>query len=187
MSERSFKQAQQRYARIRQHAYALARDDAFATGRVDAPLRLADCDPYTLSVWKTTWAGPHPSGWGGWDWEPLLRRAWKHPSAFHLAIWSDRILCGLAVGRVSDRDPAGLRHAVSIDFIESAHDPHHPLHGNIAVLATSAADAYGHALGARWLRLIQPLPGVVTLYTNLGFDVVREGDRVLYCERRIEP
>ncbi len=183
----SFKRAQERYARIRRAAYAIARDDALARELTDASLRLADCDQYTLAIWRTTWAGPHPTGWGTWDWEALLRRAWKHPSAFHLAIWSGKVLCGLAAGRISNRDRHGLRRAVSIDFIESAHDRHHPLRGSIAALATGAAEAYGRALGAHWLRLVQPLPGVLTLYTSLGFGIVREGDRVLYCERRIEP
>src|SRR5690349_15229613 len=104
MRDPAFQRAQQYYARLRQSAYDLVRDDALASALVTVPLRLADCDPHTLSVWRTNWTGPHPSGWGGWDWEPLLRRAWRHPSAFHLAVWSGKTLCGLAVGRVSDRD-----------------------------------------------------------------------------------
>lgn len=185
MSDSSFRQAQERYARIRAATYTQARDDALASGRIDAPLRLAECDRYTLSVWKSAWAGPHPSGWGAWDWEPLLRRAWRNPAAFHLAVWSGKVLCGLAVGRVSRKDGKGIRLAVSIDFIASAHDPRHPLRGNIAWLATSAGEAYGRALGAQWLRLLQPLPGVLPLYTRLGFSVVGDNDQVLYCERRI--
>lgn len=187
MADPSFRRAQQYDARLRKSAYALVRDDAVATGLVSAALRLADCDPHTLSVWRTEWSAPHPSGWGGWDWEPLLRRAWRHPSAFHLAIWSGKILCGLAVGRVSDRDRSGRRNAVSIDFIESAHDPRHPLRGAIASLVIDAANTYGRALQASHVRLVEPLPGVLSMYERLGFGTVWQQGRALYCERRIEP
>jgi hypothetical protein len=96
-------------------------------------------------------------------------------------------LCGLAVGRASVRDRNGVRAALAIDYIEGAHDRHHPLRGMIVLLATSAAEAYGRAIGARSLRLMQPLPHILHLYTRLGFHVVREMNKALYCERRIEP
>jgi hypothetical protein len=172
MPDSSFQRAQQRYAQIRRLAYARARDQIIASGHIEAPLRLAECDAHALAVWKTAWTDPHPSGWGGWDWEPLLRRAWRNPAAFHLAIWSDRRLCGLAVGRVSDRDREGLRATLAIDYVEGAHDRDHPLRGKIVWLATTAAEAYGRALGAQWLRLMQPLPHILHLYTRLGFTIV---------------
>jgi hypothetical protein len=172
---------------MRRVAYSAARDHAIAAGHLHAPVWLTDSDLHTLSVWKASWTEPHPSGGGGWDWEPLLRRAWRNPAAFHLAIWSDKLLCGLAVGRVSDRDKDGGRAALAVDYIEGAQNPHHPLRGKILLLATSAAEWYGRALGARSLRLMQPLPHILHLYTRLGFGVVAEMNRVLYCERRIEP
>jgi len=187
MQDPSFRRAQQYYARLRQSAYALVQADALASGMVRVPLRLADCTAYTLSVWQQAWAGSHPSGWGGWDWGPLIRRAWRRPASFHLAIWSKDTLCGLAVGRVPDRNPDGSRSVVFIDYLESAHDPGHPLRGSIAILATSAAHAYGRLLQAGAVRLKDPLPGVIALYAGLGFGPVYEGERVLYCERRIEP
>lgn len=187
MQDPSFRRAQQYYARLRQSAYALVQADALASGVVSVPLRLTDCTAYTLSVWQQTWTGSHPSGWGGWEWELLLRRAWKHPAAFHLAIWSSDTLCGLATGRVPKRHPEGIRSVVFIDYLESAHDPRHPLRGSIATLATSSAHAYGRLLQAGAVRLKEPLPGVIALYAGLGFRPVYEGERVLYCERRIEP
>jgi hypothetical protein len=187
MSDPFLQRAQGRYARIRRASYAAAHAFVLASGRVSAPFRLAECDPHTLSVWKAMWTGPHPSGWGGWNWEPLLRRAWRNPADFHLAIWSGKVLCGLAVGRASDANRNGSRSALSVNYIEGAHDVRHPLRGSIIFLATSAAEAYGRAIGAHSLRLMQPLPHILHLYTRLGFDVVTGGNGVLYCERRIEP
>ena len=108
-----------------------------------------------------------------------MRRVWKHPSGFHLAVWSDSTLCGLAVGRVSDRNREGGRNSISVDFIESAHDPAHPLRGLIAPLVIDAADTYGRALDARCLRLMQPLEGVLPLYESLGFTTVWQQGRAL--------
>jgi hypothetical protein len=183
----AFRWAQEHYARIRRTAYAAARDEALASGRVTVPLRLAECDRHALSVWRATWVGPHPSGWGSWDWEQLASSARKRTSAFHLAIWSGDLLCGLAVGRVSDRDQQGHRNAISIHFIESAHDRHHPLRGQVASLAITAAEAYGRLLGVPLLRLAHPLPGVLNRYLDLGFTPVLKRTAVVYCERRIEP
>jgi hypothetical protein len=183
----AFRRAQEHYARLRRTAYAIACGEALASSLVTVPLRLAECDRQALVVWRATWTGQHPSGWGSWNWEQLVSSARKRTSAFHLAIWSGDVLCGLAVGRVSDRDRQGRRNAVSIHFIESAHDRHHPLRGKIASLATGAGEAYGRLLGVPHLRLVQPLPGVLQRYLDLGFTPVLKGTAVVYCERRIEP
>lgn len=74
-----------------------------------------------------------------------------------------------------------------IQFVESAHDPVHPLLRKIAYLVAAAATGYGRILGAEWLRLMDPLPGVLGRYEEMGFRTVREKGQVLYCERRIEP
>lgn len=185
MQDPSFRRAQQQYARIRETAYAIAREDAIITGSVRVPLRLAQGTPYAISVWRTMWTGSHPTGWGGWDWESLFRHAWKDPSAFHLSIWSGPALCGLAVGRASRRTAGGVRKFVAVEYIESAHDRHHPLRGSVASLTTSAAHAYGRLLSAEWVRLINPLPGVIGLYGSLGYELVTPESGVLYCERRI--
>lgn len=187
MRDPSFRKAQQYYAQLRQAAYAEVRGDALATGYVRVPLRLADCTARALAIWRETWTEPHPSGWGNWDWEALMRRAWKHPAWLNLAIWSGNLLCGLAVGRVSNRTRTGVRSTISIDFIESAHDLAHPLRGLIAPLVIDVASTYGRATGAEFLRLTEPLPGVVPLYERHGFTPVLQRARVLYCERRIEP
>ena len=187
MPDPGFSRAQQQYARMRAAAYAPVQQDAIALGRTPNSLRLADCTPRTLAVWRSTWSGPHPAGAGGWDWETLLRRAWRNPASFHLAIWSGKTLCGLAVGRVGPRNRDGRRNAILLDFIESVPDRQHPLRGAIAYLATSAVHAYGRILKAEAVRLMDPLPGAMRIYQDLGFDVVSSDGRVLYCERRIDP
>lgn len=183
----AFRLAQQNYARRRRIAYAVVQDEAVRSALVRADVRLVETDERALEAWRATWSGPHPTGQGSWDWERLLRRAWRRPSAFHLAIWSGERLCGLAVGRVSKRRPAGVRHTVSVHFIESSHDRGHPLRHAIAPLVIGAAEAYGRLLGASRIRLVDPLPGAVPLYEALGFGIAKKAEQSVYWERRIQP
>jgi hypothetical protein len=187
MSDPRFRRAQQQYARIRAAAYRLTAESAVVTGLVAPPVRMADCDRHALSVWRTTWKEPHFSGSGGWNWESLLRRAWRDPAALHLALWSERTLCGLVVGRASRPLPDGRRLRISIECMESAPVLDHPLRGVIAFLAIDAAERYGRAFGAERLRIVEPLPGVLGLYARYGFAPVWEQGHAVYCERRIEP
>lgn len=179
--------AKQYYARTRKRAFDSVVRDAVGSGAIRVPLRLAETDAATVTAWRARWRSGHPSGFGNWDWERILQRAWRRPSAFHMAVWSGDDLCGLAVGRLSKRRPLGVRHTLSLHFMESAHDERHPLRHFIAKLVIAAADAYGRLAGASRLRLIEPLPGVVRYYEDLGFTVVRKAGQPVYCERRILP
>lgn len=179
--------AKQHYAGPRQVAYSRVQYEAVQTSFVRAPLLIRDTDEHTIHAWQTTWIGPHPTNQGSWNWDYLLRRAWRRPSAFHVAIWSGEHLCGLAVGRPSKRRAIGMRHTISVHFIESAHNDQHPLRGRVAALVIAAADAYGSLIGASRLRLIDPLPGVIRLYEDYGFTVARKAGQPVYCERRILP
>lgn len=179
--------AKQHYARIRRSAYDLVEREVWETGFVRVPLRITDTDAHTVAVWRETWSGAHPTGQGSWRWDRLLARAWRRPAAFHVAIWSGEHLCGLGVGRTSKRRLDGVRHTISVHFIESAHSIDHPLRHKVAPLVIAAAAAYGRRLGASRIRLIDPLPGVVGMYESHGFTVARKAGRSVYCERRILP
>jgi hypothetical protein len=183
----SFWLAKQQYARLRRQAYTRVQYEAVQTGFVRAPLHIDDTDERAITAWRATWIGPHPTNQGSWNWERLLRRAWRRPSAFHVAVWSGEHLCGLGVGRASKRRAIGVRHTLSVHFIESAHDDKHPLRSAVATLVIAAAESYGRLLGATRIRLIEPLPGVIPLYERLGFTVAWKAGQPVYCERRILP
>ena len=183
----AYRLAHQYYARLRRRAYDLVEREAFETGLVHVPLRIAETDEHTVAVWRTSWRGGHPTGHGNWEWDRILAKAWRRPSAFHVALWSGEHLCGLAVGRLSKRRLVGVRHTISVHFIESSHDARHPLRGNVAALSISASEVYGRLTGASRIRLIDPLPGIVRLYEDHGFTVARQAGQSVYCERRILP
>lgn len=175
-----------RYAYIRAVAYEIVRDEAVDCGLAGPSLRLTDIDVHALEVWRSTWHGRHPSGDGGWDWERISRPLRRRPSAFHVAVWSGERLCGLAVGRPSARRAGGVRHTLSIHYMEAAPDQGHPLRRRVALLVTAAAEVYGRGLGASRVRLIDPVPGALRLYIGLGFAVARFRGGPVYCEREIE-
>jgi hypothetical protein len=100
-------------------------------------------------------------------------------------VWSGADLCGLGVGRLSKRRLSGVRHTVSVHYIESAHARDHPLRYLIAPLVIAAAEAYASLLGCTRIRLIEPLPGIIPMYEDLGFAVAWKAGQPVYCERRI--
>jgi hypothetical protein len=186
MDNSEFRQALQRYSILRQAAYRAAEAEARRNGLIRSSFRFSEIDLAALHAWRSTWRGIQPFGYGAWDWEGLVRPIWRRPSGFHLAIWSGADLCGLAVGRASKRRPSGDRHLLSVHFLEGNPDPRHPLKGQVADLAIACADSYGAALGARTLRLINPLPGLLRLYWGLGFSIAKSDSVPLYLERSIE-
>ena len=183
---RSFGQTVHHYRLLQAAAHRYVVDAAARNRIVGAPLRLGFIDDGALDAWAATWAGRRdPAASGGWNW-PALDGRLRRPSAFHLAVWSGPTLCGLALGRLSKTRPVGRKHTVSVDFMEGAPFPH-PLRRSIALLTVAFAEAYGRAVGARRLRLVQPLPGALPIYLRLGFEVVYSGGRAVYCDRRIDP
>jgi len=180
-----FQSAVARCARIRRGAYDRTISDALEQGLAGPSLRLTDIDAETLLAWKRTWRGTRAPGAGGWDWETLWKRFRRRPTALQLAIWDGDELCGLALGRVSRRRALGVRHTVSVHYMEASPEPEHPLAGLIAALVIAAAERYGEALGASRLRLMDPLPGLMGYYRKLGFTIALLPGRRVYFEKRI--
>jgi hypothetical protein len=185
MPDSDFRHALQRYRSLRETAFRVAERDAWYHGGIPHPVRFTEIDEIALASWRTTWNRAHPFGYGAWDWEDLVRPVWRRPSGFHVAIWSQDLLCGLAAGRASKRRPSGRRHTLSVHFLEGNPDPGHPLKGYVAYLAIACAHAYGAALGVSTLRLVNPLAGVRKLYSGLGFSIAGNGGDPLYFERSI--
>lgn len=65
-----------------------------------------------------------------WDWTKLVKSFRRRPRHIELAIWVDHILCGLLVGRISDK-----RIVATIYFMEGR-PLDNPLTGSVARIAT---------------------------------------------------
>src|SRR3546814_18427447 len=59
----------------------------------------------TLSAWERQWLPVMPPNeqWSHWDWRREAGNWRKHIDRFEVAIWSNHQLCGLAVGKPSQR------------------------------------------------------------------------------------
>lgn len=182
---RSFEQTVTHYRELQVAAYSLAHEAVVQAGVPRAPVLFRSYDALAESAWHLQWEGHrHPAGSGGWNWPKVIRTKWKRPSAFRLAIWSGSTLCALAIGHPSRMSSAGTRKTLSVNLIEAAPFAH-PLRASIALLATTYAITYGRQLGSSRIRLIEPVPGAIPIYTDLGFSIILKGNRPLYCEREI--
>ena len=145
--------AEARYRTIRLAALHAA--EALAASAFTMPVRLTGIGPEALDIAHYDWA-VHPNRRCQWPWRKMIadfRRA--EPARFEVAIWTDDILCGLAIGRTR------ADHC-RMDYLEASPTPH-PLKGRIVPIAAGAAIAYATALGKKELRLVDPLPEVVHL------------------------
>jgi hypothetical protein len=182
---RSFEETVAHYRALQHIACWRAQDAIIRTGAVAPPVVLRRYDAMAETAWHSEWQGRrHPTGSGGWNWPEIVRTRWKRPAAFRVAIWSGSTLCGLAIGHPSKTSPAGGRRTLSVNLIESS-PLVHPLQGVIAMLATTYATEYGRLLGSSRVRLMNPLPGVLDTYAALGFSIILQRGRPLYCAREI--
>jgi hypothetical protein len=178
--------ARARHAAVREEAYEAARDEAILEGVSGPELRIADIDAQAMHAWRNTWTGVHPSGAGRWNWPALVEQLPHRPAVLPVAIWYGNDLCGLALGQASRRRSGGIRHTVSLTFVERRPAPPPvPLRRRVVYLAVTVARAYGLSVGARRLRLRNPDPNLLWFYELLGFAVVRAGGRDIYCEQEI--
>jgi hypothetical protein len=181
----TFRETQERYARIRRTVYDSVEQDLANLNSVPVPVRLADIDAHALEIRRATWIARHWTGSGGWNWEALVTPIWRRPAGLPLAIWSGERLAGLVVAHASKRRRSGARHTLSLRCIEANPDPGHPLRRFVVPIALFVSTRYGEALGAERLRLIDPVPGLLPRYLKLGFTIAGRSGRGLYLERRI--
>ena len=128
----------------------------------------------------------HPAGVGGWNWASLVERQPHRAAILPLAIWYGTDLCGLALGRGSRHRAPGVRHTVTLTHAELRPEPPDvPLRGLIIPLAVAVARSYGLALGATRLRLEHPDRNLLWYYERLGFEVVWQAGKPVYCEQEI--
>jgi hypothetical protein len=127
-----------------------------------------------LEAYRQQWES-HSDRRYAWPWAGIvagIRR--DEPSRFEVAVWSNDVLCGLAIGRTR-------MDYCRVDYLEASPNPDHPLKGRVAVVAAGAAIAYATTLGKNEVRLMNPLPAVVPHYLALGFALANPTDATQYC------
>jgi hypothetical protein len=141
---------------------------------------LKDIDHTALQTWSGTWAGLHPSGYGAFPWWRIAARYCRRPRNFQVALWSQGILCGLAVGKMA-RDHSAL----SLDYLERKQNAPNPLAGDVAGIVTAAAIYYSGALGVPLLEISNPVPELERRYQALGFSLAYNRGSTRYLARTL--
>jgi hypothetical protein len=178
---KTHEEAARHYGYARERAFGLVRESLVSRGVLGPGFSIRGLDGHAVGAWEHTWRGtPHWSRQGGFAWIALHHRYCRKPRNFHCALWHRDVLCGLAVGRVSEG-----HEQVALHFMEGNPDPSHPLRGNVADVVFGCAQLYARSVGAKWLVLKEPDAGLELFYARLGFGLAYREKGVRYCKRAV--
>ena len=150
----------------------------FCQGQRDASFRVAEfmysqlfpglsvtaINAQALATWAADWS-QHPSPYtqGNFPWPARVTHFRSRASRFEIALWSQQTLCGMALAKSTAR-------SICFHYVESFHG-RNPLDGVVALIAFTAADYYGKDRGKSHIRLMNPSPGAIPHYKQLGFTI----------------
>jgi len=113
-----------------------------------------------------------------WDWVKELKKFRRRPRRVELAIWCEQQLCGLALGRISDRCIVATIHLIE------ANPDDHPLKGKIIPVATRYLEVLATSLKAREISIEQPIPDLIEYYKSIGFDhEIKKGRKIMRLKK----
>ncbi|PEH90050.1 hypothetical protein CRM82_16935 [Comamonas terrigena] len=90
----------------------------------------------------------------------------KRPSYWEMAIWHKNTLCGLVLGK-----PSQKRTRLYIEGIEG-NPAQHPLKGKIIAIALIASEMYADSIGCDQVWLVEPDPLLLDTYKRAGYNLV---------------
>lgn len=164
-----------RYSRLRRHTFELVEEEYLRATRLRIDVNSIDDD--ALRIIRDEWS-KHPRR-ADFDWEgeilPTIRKS--HPRAIDIAIWCGGVLCGVAVARLSDS-----KQWLSLTYLEGSPVPERPLKKQVTPVVITALDIYSslvhlHDAAQRRpsVRIMRPLPEVLSNYQSIGYDVIHRG------------
>jgi len=146
--------------------FAKLQKDLQQSGIVDldhSRVRFEAIDALALNAYEK-WLDPH------FSWQEVVKWKAREPMTFDLAIWFDQELCGLCFA-----NPDQSRLRVKIVRLEGQPGTDHPLKSRIATFALTAVTHFARIIGSEQIEIQEPLPAVVPLYRQLGFEFDAEG------------
>ncbi|MCU0072692.1 hypothetical protein N8H71_13895 [Pseudomonas koreensis] len=158
-----YKSQARKYAGI---TFAKLQEDLEQKGIVDVDhsrVRFEAIDTLALNAYEQ-WMDPH------FSWQEVVRWKAREPLGFDLAIWFDHELCGLCFA-----NPNQSRLRVKIVRLEGRPGNDHPLKSRIATFALTAVTHFARIVGSKQIEIQEPVPAVIPLYRQLGFEFDSEG------------
>ncbi|AXI60378.1 hypothetical protein DLD99_07820 [Pseudomonas kribbensis] len=167
--ERTYLRYQLYRSQARKYAgstFAKLQEDLEQKGIVDVDysrVRFEAIDALALSAYEQ-WLDPY------FSWQEVVRWKAREQMGFDLAIWFEHELCGLCFA-----NPNQSRLRVKIVRLEGKPGNDHPLKSRIATFALTAVTHFARIVGSKQIEIQEPLPGVIPLYRQLGFEFDSEG------------
>lgn len=172
--------AEQRHRENRQHAYRAVEAElqAFVPG---VSLSAISEDVLTqVDSWPALYTNSRLSHRPGWSWRKVVPKFRGRPRRIEVALWHHDVVCGLAVGRISDK-----RVIATIHFLESL-PTGNPLKGKVAPFATRYLEAVAIGLGCVAVSIEQPVDELVEYYGEMGYtEDVKKGGRIRRLIKRL--
>lgn len=131
-------------------------------------VRLTDINAEALQQvggWRELYREERMKGTPGWNWEREVAKFRRRYRRLELAIWSNETLCGLLIGRVSDR-----RVVASIHLIQRK-PGENPLQGHIAEIGTRWLTMFAMICSCQEISIERPVPELIDFYRDLGFTI----------------
>lgn len=176
------RKAEEGYRLIRKQAMQTLEPELQET--LGLPVSLTDITVSALTQ-ALTWGGRYAAAnmecrQPGWDWDKVLRKFRRRPRRVELAIWVADDLCGLALGRISDRCVVATIH-----FIEG-NPGGHPLRGRVLPVAVRFLEVLAASLEVKEVSIEQPVPELIEYYKRLGFiHPTTKGRKVLRLKKTL--
>jgi len=165
----NYQEAKKQYHEIRKKVYQKVETEL--TDRFQKSIQLTHININALKAWREQWC-PRLAERKRfteeellWNWVNTIREMSNVPNRFELAIWSDNILCGLAIGKPSKGPAHNAIYRLQGSPIR------HPLEGKIMTIAIKTGTEYAKALGKKNLILVEPLEHLVKIYQRHGFTL----------------
>ncbi len=112
-------------------------------------------------------------------WDQIVGQIRPYLRRFTISIWFEGQLYGLGAGKASRG-----RQNVTVHYLERR-PGENPFAGWASMIVLDAADNYGKILGSQWVRIKNPVPGVIPKYESLGFSLAGTYRGATYYERRV--
>lgn len=177
--KKTYRQAKDYYRELRESVYRGVEADLRDQG-IEG-VRFTEISAAALAIaeaWRDLYPEHREAHIPGWNWPVELARFRLRPRRVEAALWFEDELCGLALGRISDR------HIVATIHLVEANPAGNPLGGVVVALMTRFLDAIGARVGCREVSLERPVAGLVDFYMEAGFKRKEfDGDQVVRLKK----
>lgn len=175
MTTKTRNEAEKYYREVRREARFAVEGELKELG--GEAVRLTDINEDALLAvesWRDNYPSKRENHIPGWNWRKEVCRFRSRPRRVEIALWYEQELCGMALGRISDRCIVATIHLIESNPSGS------PLAGSVAPFIVRFLETLAVSVGCKEVSIEQPAEGLVQYYAEIGFvRKVTKGNRVV--------